>query len=338
MTPDADVVAAAERNLRLNTGIVWDCHPGATNARNPQGIPEMPAAAKREQGSLPPRHPAVSCAPAHPTRGAAYAHDGTLEGVFTAMQRAMSAGDRDAELPAQDSLQPRLGQEVVPVATDMHAALQVRRLVERTLGTRTFHAMRTACASDDPRKGTAVYRFLRHALDDAGDCPCTRCPGKRTCVKACEAPLGGRALDDIAHPDVFALMQVYRSVMNERHLMEQFVRFEHREGDVWFARCNPKASVVPLLMDWFVPRFNDQRFIIYDENHALSGVYDGARWYLVKGDAVTPPPPSAEETGMREAWRRFYRSVSVDARYHPELRRNFMPMRLWHNLTEMQPA
>ena len=39
---------------------------------------------------------------------------------------------------------------------------------------------------------------------------------------------------------------------------------------------------------------------------------------------------------MQDAWRRFYRVLSIDERYHPELRRQFMPMRLWRNITEVR--
>ena len=41
---------------------------------------------------------------------------------------------------------------------------------------------------------------------------------------------------------------------------------------------------------------------------------------------------------MSEAWRTFYKSVSIDARYHPELRRQFVPKRFWKNLTELQES
>lgn len=124
--------------------------------------------------------------------------------------------------------------------------------------------------------------------------------------------------------------------------MRQFIRFEHlrdEDSDFWFARCNPKSSVVPLVMDHFVERFNVQPFIIYDENHGMAGVYEGQRWYLVRtGEDPTLhlPDKAADEVPMQQAWKRFYRAVAVESRYNPELRRHFMPKRLWKNLTEMQ--
>ena len=128
--------------------------------------------------------------------------------------------------------------------------------------------------------------------------------------------------------------------------MRQFVRFQHLAGegaDVWFARVNPKASVVPLIMDHFVERLGVQPFIIYDEVHHLAGVYDGGDWQLVNTEGAGDleralPDRTADEALMSEAWRTFYKSASIDARYHPELRRQFMPERFWKNLTELQES
>ena len=39
---------------------------------------------------------------------------------------------------------------------------------------------------------------------------------------------------------------------------------------------------------------------------------------------------------MQQAWKRFYDTVAVEARYTPELRRPLMPKRFWKNITEMQ--
>ena len=118
--------------------------------------------------------------------------------------------------------------------------------------------------------------------------------------------------------------------------MMQFLRFEHLEGGLWFARCNPQANVVPLLMDWFSGRFNTQPFVIHDEGHDLAGVYEGSDWYLVRTDRLDLPGPAADERAMKDAWKRFYRTIAVESRYNPELRRQFMPKRLWKNITELQ--
>lgn len=105
--------------------------------------------------------------------------------------------------------------------------------------------------------------------------------------------------------------------MNERHRMLQFLRFEHLENGVWFARCNPAASVIPLLMDWFSGRFNTQPFIIFDEAHNIAGVYEGRDWYLVQTENVDLPDRASEERLMQQAWKRFYDTVAVEAATTP---------------------
>ena len=329
------LVAAAEESVRADMGIAWDFHDGRASrfhTYNPYAQEKMLAtgtqrAVQPQAGTL--------AATAACTNGATYTFDGSLEGMFTAIHAAFCAHDVHADILPADQLQPRLGQEVVDVPTCLDEALKVRRLVEYALGTQAFRCIRSAASAESGDRGTIIYRFLRYALPASKRNRCSSCNLKATCTKACETPLSCALLDDLSIPEVFNLMQLYRSVVNERHLMLQFIRFEHCEGDVWFARCNPKANVVPLLMDWFIARFNDQKFVIYDENHDMSGVYDGSHWYLVASDTITPPPHMEDERMMREAWRRFYRAIGVEARYNPELRRGFMPMRLWRNLPEM---
>ena len=145
----------------------------------------------------------------------------------------------------------------------------------------------------------------------------------------------GNVLGQLAHPCVEPLVKLHKSVMNERHYMMQFLRFREMQGGVWFAACNPKANVVPILMDWFAARFSTQPFIIFDEVHHLAGVSQKGAWTLVKSDELTLPEETADEALMVDAWKRFYDAVAIPDRYNPELRRGFMPKRLWKNITEM---
>lgn len=248
----------------------------------------------------------------------AYCHNGTLEGLLSAVFAAYERHENPRDIASHSSLQPRLGQLVVDIPTNNEHALRVQRGICRTCGAATFDAIKNASLSDDPNAGTIIYQFVRHAMKT------TRPQNKRN------------ILADITHPLVEPLVRLSRSVQNERHLMMQFLRFEHLEGDLWFARCSPKANVVPLLMDWFSARFNTQAFIIYDETHNMAGVYEGGEWYLVKTNLLNLPNRSADERAMQQAWKRFYRTVAVESRYNPELRRQFMPKRLWRNITELQ--
>ncbi len=278
----------------------------------------------------------------------AYAYDGTLEGLLTAIFSSYANHEDPTDVEPARRLQPRLGQRVAVIETNPDYALRVLRGVRNRCGWQAALALKRAAVSDEPDAGTAAYRFVRYATDEQKRRDCDHCRKRATCkgrggMGPCPKQRG-RAFSDITHPAVERLFQISRSISQECEHMRQFIRFEHLGGEgasLWFARCNPKAAVIPLVMDHFVERLSDMPFIIYDEVHEMAGVYDGGDWYLVntagQGDLARALPAStADEALYAEAWRTFYRSVSIDARMNPELRRRFMPKRFWKNLTEMK--
>lgn len=280
----------------------------------------------------------------------AYAYDGSLEGLLSAIFASYERHERPGDVEPESRLQLRLGQRLASIETNPAHAARVLAGVRRQCGWQAELALKRAACSDEAGAGTAAYRFVRYAMDEQKSRDCEHCRKRAHCrgrggMGPCPRQRG-RAFSDITHPAVEQLFRISRSVSQECEHMRQFVRFQHLRGegaDLWFARVNPKASVVPLVMGHFVERMSDAPFIIYDEVHALAGVYDGGDWYLVRtagqGDLQRAlPAAGAEEALYAQAWRTFYRSVAIDARYHPELRRQFMPKRFWKNLTEMQEA
>lgn len=277
----------------------------------------------------------------------AYAYDGTLEGLLSAIFASYANREVPTDVAPAARLQPRLGQRVAVIETNPEHAARVLTGVRRVGGWQAVLALKRAACSDEPDAGTAALRFVRYAMDEQKRRNCSTCRKKNCKGRGGAGPCPrqrGRAFSDITHPAVERLFQISRSIGQECEHMRQFVRFTHLAGEgqsLWFSRCNPKASVVPLIMGHFVERMSDVPFIIYDEVHEVAGVYDGGDWYLVNtagnGDLQSAlPDATADEALFAEAWRTFYRSVSIDARYNPELRRHFMPKRFWKNLTELQ--
>ena len=254
-----------------------------------------------------------------PLQHVAYLHDGSLEGLLCCIFEAYVQREVPEDIVRERDYQPRFEQSSFFVQTDFNRALRVRRGIEREAGSQAFGAVVRAAANDDPCAGVVVYRFVRYVMD------------KRT----------GRdkrrnVLNDLANPVVGALRALERRVANEEEKTRQFVRFSHLENGVWFARCCPNANVVPLVMNHFAARFNIQPFIIYDENHHVAGVYDGDDWSLVADDVINVPSRTADDAFIEKLWQRFYDSLSIEARYNPELRRHFIPARLARSLPEME--
>ena len=263
--------------------------------------------------------PSVQQGAMQPLAHVAYLHDGTLEGLLCCIFEAYARKEVPEDIVAERVYQPRLEQSSFFVPSDYDRALRVRRGIEREAGRRAFGAVVRASAHDDERTGIVVYRFVRYVMDRRSG------RDKRRDVLA-----------DLANPVVSDLVALERRVSNEEERMRQFVRFSQLENGVWFARCNPNANVIPLVMNHFASRFNIQPFIIYDEAHGIAGVYDGNDWSLVASDAVDVPSRTAHDAYVERLWQRFYDTLSIDVRYNPELRRHFMPVRLWKNLPELK--
>lgn len=267
----------------------------------------------------------------------ALSFDGTLEGFATCVFAAYASHYKVQDIVSDKHIQPRLGQHIISIHTDMQAALRVQRGIQRTCGDIVWTAVSMAFAADCADKEIAIYRFIQYAIKQNRASSCSRCRRKATCTSPCSRPHAHGVFDEWANPVVEPVLKLQRRTSNEAEKMRQFIRFQHVDGDLWFARCNPNASVIPFIMDWFGQRFNTQRFAIYDETHHLAGVSEQGRWQLISVDGIAPASCMEDEAIMQDAWKRFYDSLSIDARYNPELRRNFMPMRLWKNITEMQP-
>lgn len=272
----------------------------------------------------------------------AYLYDGTPEGLLSAIFAAYARHEDPAEVACADVHQPRLLQTAVTIPTDAAHAERVSAGIRKRLGAYAHRQVMKSTLSGHPDAGTALYRFVRFALDGMDRRDCTSCRfaagcARRTCKRQRMA-----AINDVTHPRVKPFFEAVRSIDNECEKIRQFARFQHlkEEGrEVWFARVNPKDAVVPLVLGHFVERFNVQPFILYDEVHGMAGVWDGHRRYLVDADEemLSLPPAGADEALMQDAWRTFYRVLSVEARFNPELRCKLMPKRFWKNLTELQP-
>lgn len=242
-------------------------------------------------------------------------HDGTLEGFLSCVFGAYALRSWPQDICESRLACARLGQEVRDVKTDLARAGRVRDGLIRRAGIRSYRQVMTAFLSDREGREMVLFAYIVKVMDE-----------------------GRAALSDLASPCVARTRELVVSVMNEREKMFQFLRFEELEGGVYFARVNPRANVVPIMLGHFVERFNTQPFVIYDENHQLAGVWDGRRRSLVLTDGLAVPEKTEDEAAYQRLWKVFYDSVANEQRYDPDLRRSFMPKRFWKNMPEMRAA
>lgn len=150
--------------------------------------------------------------------------------------------------------------------------------------------------------------------------------------------LGPRVTKLTTHPVVHVLDKAVRNLRNEAHHTLEFLRFSDT-GEFLAARIASHNRVLPLVAPHFCDRLPSENFVIFDGNHGMGFLHraDTPGEYF-QADQVELPSPGEEERRWRQLWKTFYRTIAVEGRENPELRRNLCPKRYWPLMTELEDA
>lgn len=88
-----------------------------------------------------------------PLGNVAYVHDGTTEGLLSAIFQAYALHEQPEDFSSEAGLQPRLGQSVRYIETDAALASRVKAGIVRKAGRDAWDAVLRASLSDDPSAG-----------------------------------------------------------------------------------------------------------------------------------------------------------------------------------------
>ncbi len=241
-------------------------------------------------------------------------HDGTLEGVLSAVFDSYSYSPPPMGLETASCYQPQLGCRYKDVSTDRHHAARVIAGVQRKMGPLGYRKVWQAFLHSNQEKDTIIYRYIRLGMKE-----------------------GEQIHHMLTHPIVLAIDKLCALTGREASFLTEFVRFSEVEGHLYYAEITPEHMVLPLIMPHFAARMNTHPFLIHDKTHGLAGVYDRTRWVLVSTEELTIPRLSENEEHYRRLWRTFYDTVAIKERLNPQLRQQLMPKKYWKNITELQP-
>lgn len=267
----------------------------------------------------------------------------TTEGVLTAVGLSYLA-HADARLLRacpQTFVQPRLGEQVIPIATDVDLARRVYSGFERTVTEGCAKRRSGRCPSGC--LGGCVTRITYAAA-----CDDERMPQVLLDYMRLGFASGPRLRDLTSDPTVCEAEALSRSARNECERMRQFVRFSEEVDGSLLATFRPKADVLALVGDYFVARLSTERFCLVDPTHRMALLHDpsqGSAYVRLDQDAterlVRGQGHSCDERYVRAMWKRFYDGLELpgrDATHRGyDLRTQLMPKRLWGGLPELDP-
>lgn len=249
-------------------------------------------------------------------------YDGTYEGWLTAVFDCYNYRLEGVTFTGQDASSASFWGETRHMITDEIKAKRVLKGLQKRLSDEGLNRLHKTFLSEIEQKEAVMWQFVQHVF------------GSPQNVE-----------EDYGHPAVLAVKRAAGRVRKEAHRMEAFVRFQLAKDNLYYAIVEPECDVLPLIASHFEGRYADQRWLIYDGKRKYGIYYD-----LEKVDTVAiefnqgaaPSGVIAEISDEREAfyqelWRRYFKSVTIEARRNMKLHLQHMPKRYWKHLTEKKP-
>ena len=155
------------------------------------------------------------------------------------------------------------------------------------------------------------------------------------------------AAQDYRDEAVFRCKQVQKKMFREIHRMHAFVRFRETADGLYLATIAPDFDVLPLAVEHFEQRYQDQEWLIWDEKRNYGFLFQPGQ---SKSRRVERPDPSHEaqdsvesleapgfaerESAFQRLWSGYFHSVNISERNNSRLHKRHVPPRYWRYLTE----
>lgn len=253
-------------------------------------------------------------------------YDGSLEGFFTLIhtvfhEKLTALSVRSRRWYGEED-QKGLFDNSFPesrfIESDRAAALEVYGGIRRRYGYPVLDGIIRAFLSEEPGTEELLIEFFRRA------------PRR-----------GPEILSDLADPVVAEVDRKARRTGRELHRYTGLIRFRELADRVYYAPFGPDTNILPLLAPHFRDRFGNQNWVIHDTRRGTALFCGEGKTELVRLlDAPdirnNPDLLSEAEQQFSRIWRSYYNAIGVKERTNPALRRQFMPLKTWGYLPEME--
>ena len=255
-----------------------------------------------------------------------YVFDGTMDGLLSAVFDAFLLKEEPEQLLTGGDVLPLFCERIYKVTTDAEKARRVWTGLEKQLPREALRIISTSQLSELQELWQPLFML------------------------ACKVFRQGKeVVRNFADPDVLTVTQIARRVAHEAHRMMQFVRFQKAKDGTYLAVISPDHNVLPLIVDHFQDRFNDQPWLIYDARRHYGYHYDGESppihitfenetsvpFSLADGK-LSDDILSSDDHLLQDLWRTYFKAICIRQRLNPRKQLNDMPRRYWKYLTEKQ--
>ena len=253
-----------------------------------------------------------------------YVFDNTLDGLLTAVFDCFFSKQQDVTLLADGEQLPLFADEPHVVHTDSGKAERVWKGLEKQLSKDGLHMITISWLSEERTLNQPLFNFI--------------CKVFRLKAKDLER--------NASDPDVLEVRNTCRRVLHEQLRMKQFIRFQKAKDGTYLAVVSPDHNVLPLIIDHFQDRFNDQPWLIYDAKRHYGYYYDGKTVIHVTFEDEASVPfdlsngkmdadvLSENDQLFQDLWRTYFKAICIKERMNPKKQLSDMPRRYWKYMTE----
>ena len=260
-----------------------------------------------------------------------------MDGLLTAVFDAFALKEQPELLLMEDEMLPLFCERQYHVIPDEEKARRVWAGLEKRLSKEAMQQLSISWLSELRELNQPLFSYI--------------CKVFRNPVGDCKSPTKGAGIErNYADPDVLAVRNITRRVLHEQLRMKQFIRFQKAKDGTYLAVIAPDHNVLPLIIDHFLDRFNDQPWLIYDAKRHYGFFYDGKAAIRVTFENESAVPfdlengrlndnvLSSDDHLLQDLWRTYFKAICIRERLNPRKQINDMPRRYWKYMTEKQTA
>ena len=271
-----------------------------------------------------------------------YVFDNTLDGLLTAVFDSFFLHQQPEMLLAEGEQLPLFADEPRRVVTDGEKAERVWKGLEKRLTAAGLRVITVSWLSEERALNQPLFNYI---------------------CKVFRQPMGAPSIENNASDeDVLAVRNTCRRVLHEQLRMKQFIRFQKAKDGTYLGVVSPDHNVLPLIIDHFQDRFNDQPWLIYATKRHYGYYYEGptlkSQTSNLKSQTSNPKVVrvtfedesavpfdltngkldadvlSSDDALFQQLWRTYFKAICIKERMNPKKQLSDMPRRYWKYMTE----
>ncbi|HCL59516.1 MAG TPA: DNA metabolism protein [Acinetobacter sp.] len=253
-----------------------------------------------------------------------YCFDGTMTGLLSCVFRAFEFKEFDVKVTANPQAQNGLFDDFIHVASNESQGQRVWQGLKQKVSSSSLKAFYYAFLSEKEQAFQNLFDFAVYVFQNQ------------------------RPVDkDYGHYAVIGMSQWCKQVGREKHRMEAFVRFKKAKDGLFLSLVKPDFNVLPIISRHFKERYQDQRWLIYDEQRHYGIYYDLNDVHQIEMNAEMVDPQirighsqsfsielDDEEVLYDQLWKDYFKSVNIQARQNMKLHIQYVPKRYWRYMNE----